>query len=177
MVAARPDNGKAMALTRILKHLWFPDWTLRRELPAAALRRVTAAIAENERGHSGEICFAVESSLSLDRLARGQSARGRALELFSLLRVWDTEDNNGVLIYLLLADRDVEILADRGVARLVPNERWQAICDRMKDEFHAGRFVDGAIAGVGEVGEELRAHFAGEDRHGDELPNEPHVLF
>ncbi|MBM4202261.1 MAG: hypothetical protein FJ189_13385 [Gammaproteobacteria bacterium] len=166
-----------MALKRILKHLWFPDWSLRRRFSGPALQRITAGIAENERGHSGEICFAVEASLSLDRLARGQSARARGLELFSLLRVWDTEHNNGVLIYLMLADRDVEILADRGVARLVPPERWQAICDRMEIEFRAGRFVEGALAGIGEVGAELRTHFAGEDRHGDELPNEPHLLF
>ncbi|MGY6216802.1 TPM domain-containing protein [Methylolobus aquaticus] len=166
-----------MALKRILKHLWFPDWTLRRRFPAPALRTITAVIGESERGHSGEICFAVEASLSLDRLARGQSARGRALELFSLLRVWDTEHNNGVLIYVLLADRDVEILADRGIARCAPQERWAAICDRMEEEFRAGRFVDGALAGIREVGGELRTHFAGEDRQGDELPNEPHLLF
>jgi len=166
-----------MGLNRILRHLWFPDAALRRRFPGPALRTITAAISENERGHSGEICFAVEASLSLDRLARRQSARARALELFSLLRVWDTEHNNGVLIYLLLADRDVEILADRGVARLVPPERWQAICEHMEQEFRAGRFVEGALAGIREVGDELRTHFAGEDRHGDELANEPHLLF
>lgn len=166
-----------MALKRILRHLWFPDAVLRRRFSASALQTITAAIGENERGHTGEICFAVEASLSLDRLARRQSARDRALELFSLLRVWDTEQNNGVLIYVLMADRDVEILADRGIARIVPQERWKAICERMEGEFRAGRFVDGALTGIGEVGVELRTHFAGEDRHGDELRNEPHLLF
>jgi uncharacterized membrane protein len=166
-----------MNLKRTFRHLWFPDWTLRQRFPRGALRTISDAIADSELGHSGEICFAVEASLSMDRLVRGQTARARALELFSLLRVWDTEDNNGVLIYLLLADRDVEILADRGVARHVPHARWVEICDRMESEFRSGRFLEGALVGVGEVGEELRHHFAGADRQGDELPNEPHLLF
>lgn len=161
---------------RTIRHLWFPDWRLHRLLPKSALRAIRDAIRESESRHRGEIRFAVEASLPLAPLLRGHSAAGRALDLFSALRVWDTEENNGVLIYLLLADRDVEIVADRGIHRLVGADRWQAICGNMEAEFAAGRFTAGCLAGIRAVGEELERHFAGADRSGNELPDRPALL-
>jgi uncharacterized membrane protein len=145
-------------------------------LPKDALRRITLAIRDSERQHRGEIRFAVEASMSLGRLLRGQSARARALELFSALQTWDTEENNGVLIYLLLAERTVEIIADRGIDRRVAHQRWQEICHEMEAEFRQGRCVGGCLAGIRSVGLELERHYGGTDLHGDELPNEPALL-
>src|SRR5581483_5705279 len=104
-----------MNITRLLRHLGTPRWQVRRKFPAASLAAIEAAIKHTEATHSGQICFAVEAALEIAPLLRGRSARERAVDVFSQLRVWDTEHNNGVLIYLLLADRDVEILADRGI--------------------------------------------------------------
>lgn len=163
-------------LTRTLRHLWFPDWRLRKHLSERVLREITEAIRDSETRHRGEIRFAVEASLPLGLLLRGQSASGRALELFSALRVWDTEDNNGVLVYLLLADRDVEIIADRGIHRRVGAARWEEICRRMESEFRTGRFDTGCVAGIREVGLELERHFGGADASGNELPNRPAVI-
>ena len=106
---------------RMVRHLAMPPWRLRQVLPRPAMQAIETAIGASERTHGGQICFAVETALDLGPLARGQGARERALDVFAQLRVWDTEHNNGVLIYLLLADRDVEIVADRGIAvRVAP---------------------------------------------------------
>ncbi len=161
---------------RTLRHLWFPDWTLRRRLPPRALQEITHVIRDSEARHRGEIRFAVDASLPLGLLMRGQSAAERAQDVFSALRVWDTEENNGVLIYLLLADRDVEIVADRGIDRRVGAERWEAICHAMEAEFAAGHFEVGCIAGVQAVGRELERHFGGADTSGNELANQPAIL-
>lgn len=163
-------------LIRTLTHLWFPDWRLRRRLPRSALRAIQTSIRSSERRHRGEIRFAVEASLPLGLLRRGQTAAGRALDLFSVLRVWDTEENNGVLMYLLLADRDVEIVADRGIHRLVGAERWEAICLQMEAAFRQGRFEAGCLRGVEAIGAELERHFPGHDASGNELPDRPAVL-
>lgn len=165
-----------MKLLRTIRHLWFPDWRLRRRLPRSSLRAIQKAIRETEARHRGEIRFAVEASLPLGLLRRGQTAAGRALDLFSVLRVWDTEENNGVLLYLLLADRDVEIVADRGIHRQVGAERWEAICLQMEQDFRADRFEAGCLLGVREIGAELERHFAGDDPSGNELPNRPVVV-
>jgi uncharacterized membrane protein len=166
-----------MNFGRLLKHLCFPPWRLPRALPGRSLDAIAKAVRDSERTHTGEIRFAVESALDWRRLRRGVSARERALEVFSLLRVWDTEQNNGVLIYLLLADRDVEIVADRGIARRVgPEEDWERICRGMEAAFRSGDFEAGIIAGVREVGVRLARHFGGADVQGNELPDRPTLL-
>ena len=106
-------------LKRILTHLWSGERPLRRAFPASALRQIEQAIQRSEASYSGELRFVVEAALDIGPLWAGTSAADRALELFSQLRIWDTEQNNGVLIYLLLAERDVEIIADRGIHRRV----------------------------------------------------------
>lgn len=165
-----------MNLRRMLRHLLPPPWLLRRRaFDARALQALEAAIADAERGHRGEIRFAVEATLGPRALLRGQPARERALEVFSELRVWDTAEDNGVLIYVLLADHDVEIVADRGVAARVDTAEWAAICRDMEACFKAGRYADGAGAGIRRVGTLLARHYPGADRAGNELPDRPHV--
>ncbi|CAL1241483.1 TPM domain-containing protein [Candidatus Methylocalor cossyra] len=166
----------AAPLGRLLRHLCFPPWRLRRVLPRPSLEAITHAIRASEQRHGGEIHCAVEAALDWRRLLRGVSPRERALEVFSALRVWDTEANNGVLIYLLLADRDVEIVADRGIHRRVPQEEWERICRTMEAAFREGRFEAGLLAGIEAVSEHLIRHFGGQDIQGNELPDQPTIV-
>jgi uncharacterized membrane protein len=161
---------------RLIRHLWIGNPERDRLFPPAALERITRAIAAAEAGHHGEIRFAVESSLSAAEIARGVDARQKAVEAFARLGVWDTEANNGVLLYLLLADRDVEIVADRGVHAKVGPEGWEAICRRMESEFRAGRFEAGVAAGIAEVGRHLETHFPRRGADVNELPDAPALL-
>jgi len=163
-------------LARILKHLCFFPWRLRRLLPSHTRSAITRAIRASEYGHGGEIRLAVEAALDWPRLLRGVRPRERALEVFARLGVWDTERNNGVLIYLLLADRTVEIVADRGIDKLVGREGWAEICEAMETLLHAGEFEAGILAGVQAVGRQLARHYGGPDVHGDELPNRPTIV-
>src|SRR5687767_12913875 len=119
-----------MSLTRALRHVFAPPWLLRRALAQDALGRIETAVTASERQHRGEVRFAVEGALDFVPVLRGLTARERALEVFSLSRVWDTEENIGVLLYLQLVDRDVEIVADRGIARLIAQDEWDGICRR-----------------------------------------------
>lgn len=161
---------------RIARHLWIGGLHVRRILPAESLERITQAVARAESGHHGEIRFAVEASLDLGPLLKGMTARERAVEVFAAMRVWDTEANNGVLIYLLLADHDVEILGDRGIHAKVGVEGWEGICRKMEAEFRKGAFESGIIAGVAEVGRMLAAHFPNRGPDVNELPDGPMVL-
>ena len=163
-----------MEWLRVLRHLAMPAWRLRQSLPRASMQAIETAIGASERTHGGQICFAVETALDLAPLARGQAARERALEVFAQLRVWDTEHNNGVLIYLLLADRDVEIVADRGISARVPAAQWEAVCQAMESAFRAGRFEQGALEGIRAVGELLARHYP--ERGPDRLSNAPYLL-
>jgi uncharacterized membrane protein len=165
-----------MTLARILRHLAIPDWVAHRAFPAATLQRIQASIRASERLHEGELRFALEGGLDLAPLLRGLSPRGRALEWFSRLRVWDTERNSGVLIYLQLVDRDIEIVADRGINARVAQLQWDAICRRMEDAFRAGRFEEGVLAGIHEITALLKAHFPAGSGNADELPDRPVVL-
>ena len=164
-----------MRLKRMLRHYLMPPWWVRRKFPGSALAHIEAAIRASEKTHTGELRFAVESALGTGALLRDQSARERATEVFATLRVWDTEQNNGVLIYLLLADHDVEIVADRGVHAKVGAQEWEHICRRMEGHFRAGRFEEGVITGVRAIGEHLARHYPGDDR-ANELPDTPIVL-
>jgi uncharacterized membrane protein len=160
----------------MLRHVVTDHLSVRRTFSPDALRRIEQAIAASERTHRGQVCFAVEGGLPPLRVLRRLTPRERALEVFGLLRVWDTEENAGVLVYLLLADRDVEIVADRGIDRRVPRDAWQAICSRMESAFREGRFVDGVIAGIGEIGALLATHFPHTSDAPNELPDKPVVL-
>ena len=165
-----------MSFARALRHLFAPPWIVRRALPPTSLERIEDAIAASEMRHRGEIRFAVEGALEFLPVARGLTPRERALELFSLLRVWDTEENSGVLIYVQLVDRDIEIVADRGITARIEQAEWDAICHRMEEAFRANRFEDGVLAGIADVTERLVRHFPAGHRNPDELPDRPVVL-
>jgi len=160
--------------TRLFKHLVAGRLAVLRVLPPRAMRAIEQAIRESEAGHGGQIRFAVEPVLDFAALMRGQSARQRAIEVFSQLRVWDTEHNNGVLIYLLLADRDVEIIADRGIHARLGNAGWETVCREMEQAFRQGRFEEGVIAGIKAVSDHLQRHYP--SRQSNELPDKPVVL-
>jgi len=166
-----------MNLKRLIRHLFTDHWSARRAFPAAALRAIEHAIGEEERRHVGELRFAVEASLPLAALLRRASARDRAVEWFGRLRLWDTERNCGVLVYLLLADRSVEIIADRGIHARVGEAAWKTICAEMQREFAQSRFEQGVVAGMHAIGALLAAHFpAGEGGKPNELPDRPVII-
>src|SRR5919106_5708823 len=140
-----------MDLGRIARHLLVMPGSLKRAFPPATMAAIEQAIGRSEQQHRGEIRFAVESTLDITELYAGRSAREQAIDVFSLLRVWDTEENNGVLIYLLLADHDVEIVADRGINAKVGAAGWENICKEMEADFRAGDFERGVTKGVAAV--------------------------
>lgn len=163
---------------RVFKHRWLDEGAVRRQIGAAALQRLGERVAAAERGHGGQIRVCIEGGLPLDALWRHTSARQRALGLFGQLGVWDTEHNNGVLLYLLMAERAIEIVADRGLAPQVPASHWSALVARMQPAFSAGRFEDGLTAAIDAIGDELREHFPLADgaSQNNELPDAPLVL-
>lgn len=166
-----------MNFRRILRHLVTGQITVRRALPPTSLAAIEQAIKQSERSHAGEIVFAVEAALDLLPLLKDQSARERAIDIFSLLRVWDTPQNNGVLIYLLFADHDVEIVADRGIHAKVGQAEWEAICHDMEAAFRRGQFAAGVIAGIKAITRQLQAHFPAKPVSAENaLPDKPVVI-
>lgn len=158
-------------LQRVARHRWLDAGDSRKALGDDGVERLQALIAASERTHSGEIRICVEAGLPPSYLWRGASARERAVAMFGKLRVWDTEYNNGVLIYLLLADRRIEIVADRGLNSRISSNHWQALTDAMAASFKAERFADGLVLAVEDVSQALRQHFA-VDPLGSNNPNE-----
>jgi uncharacterized membrane protein len=165
-----------MSIGRITRHLLQHHWRRRRDFPPAILARIEQTINAGEATHSGQIRFVVEGALDGAPLFRNQSARERALDVFSHLRIWDTAHNNGVLIYLLLADRDVEIVADRGIDAKVGAEGWEKICSEMETAFRAADFERGVIKGIEAVSRELARHFPRVGGGTNELPDAPVVI-
>jgi uncharacterized membrane protein YgcG len=163
-------------LKRIILHLSTGRAAVRRVFSRQTLEAIEFAIHASEAKHDGQIRFAVEAALELSPLLAEQTARQRAIEVFSNLRVWDTEHNNGVLIYLLLADRDVEIIADRGIHVRLGAEVWETICHEMEAAFCKGDFEEGVIAGIHAVGEHLRRHFPSRNGKPNEIPDSPVLL-
>lgn len=165
-----------MNLMRIMRHLSTGRAAVRRAFPPRTLEAIERAIRETEARHSGQIRFAVEAALDLTPLLADKPARERAVEAFSQLRVWDTEHNNGVLIYLLFADHDVEIVADRGIhARLGP-QVWETICREMEAAFRSGKFEEGVLAGIRRVGQHLAKHYPHTGEKLNELPDRPVLI-
>jgi len=160
---------------RVIRHLVETPAALRRRFPPATLDRIQAAVAAAEAKHSGEIRVALETDLHLRAILAGHTARDRALEVFGGLGVWDTAENNGVLIYLLFADHSVEIVADRGFNDLVQPEEWQAVCRKMEEEYRAGHWEQGTVNGVHAVGALIARHFPGAGQR-NELPDRPVIL-
>jgi len=165
-----------MSMKRIARHLVATRWRVNRAFPRDALTAIEKAIKASEGTHRGEIRFVVEGALDIAPLLRGQTARERAIDIFSQLRIWDTEHNNGILIYLLLADRNVEIVADRGVDAKVGPQEWEGICRNMEAAFRKADYKGGVVGGIQEVTRHLAEHFPpiGDDRN--ELPDKPVIL-
>lgn len=164
-----------MDIARIARHLFTTDRHVARVFPRITLDAIEAAIKASEASHVGEIRFAVEGALDGEPLFKGQTARDRAVEVFSNLRVWDTEHNNGLLIYLLLADHAVEIVADRGIDAKVGVQEWRTVCQQMQAAFKQSNYEGGVLSGVQAVTQHLVQHFPADDR-GNELPDKPVVL-
>ena len=164
-------------LIRLLKHRWLDDTDARRALGADALHRIEERVAASERTHTGELRVCVEAGLPLSYLWRGASARERAIAMFGKLRVWDTEHNNGVLIYLLLAEHRIEIVADRGITQRVPAATWQQISDAMGAAFKVGDYARGLLDAVDRVGALLAQQFPTDAAQGNpnELPDRPDI--
>lgn len=164
-------------LRRILRHLWLDAGDARRALDDAALARLQARVQASEGRHSGEIRVVVEAALPWSYLWRGLPARARALTMFGRLRVWDTEQNNGVLVYLLLADHAIEIIADRGLAQAVAQAHWDHVLAGMREAFRQGRFEAGLAGAVEQVDAMLVRHFplAPGQANPNELPDAPHL--
>ena len=165
-----------MKIKRIVKHLLVTDAQVRRAFPRSALNKIEAAIKASETVHVGEIRFAVEGALDGAPLFKGQSARERAIDLFSQLRVWDTQRNTGVLIYLLLADRAVEIVADRGIHARVESQEWNKVCRQMETAFRQSNYEAGVVTGVQAVTQHLVKHFPAGGHNANELPDKPVML-
>ncbi len=166
-------------MRRFFRHLITDYWSVHSAFPNRTLTAIEQAVHEGERAHMGELRFVVESALPLPLLLRGVSSRERAVRLFGSMGVWDTEHNSGVLIYVLLADRHVEIVADRGIHRRVGESGWTGICAAMRRAFREGRYESGALEGVRAVSALLAQHFPPDRDNPDnpnELPNRPVVL-
>jgi uncharacterized membrane protein len=169
-----------MRIGRLIRHAAATHWRTRMLFPAATLDAIEQAIARAERTHAGEIRFVIESGLAPLHILNGMAPRARALEVFAHLHVWDTLHNNGVLIYVQIADRTVEIVADRGFEGRVGPAEWEAVCRLMEEHFRAGRFKEGSIAGVDAIGNLLSRHFPpnlkSPAQSHNQLPDRPTLL-
>jgi uncharacterized membrane protein len=165
-----------MNFQRIWRHCAMTQGRVNRSFSRTTLAAIEQAITASETAHMGEIRFVVEGALDTASLFGGQSARERAIELFSHLRIWDTEHNSGVLIYLLLADRQVEIIADRGIHARAGTQAWATICAAMESAFQKSHFEDGAVHGIQAVTHQLTRHFPAGVGNRNELPDKPLVL-
>ena len=162
---------------RWLRHLLLDDWRLRRDFPARALEGIGREVAVQEKRHRGELRVVIEGGLPLQALLAGRTARERALEHFTRLRVWDTADNAGVLLYILLADHRIEIIADRGINDHVGVTAWETICGALQRELAAGRHEPGIVAALMAISDLLALHFpAASDANPNELPDAPEAV-
>jgi uncharacterized membrane protein len=165
-----------MNYARMMRHLFMPHWIVGQAFPRNALTTIERAIGASELSHDGELRFAIEAGLHPGPLWRGQTARQRAEELFASLRVWDTAHNSGVLIYVQLVDRRIEIVADRGISAKVAQVQWDAICLRMEMAFRERRFEAGALAAITAITALLAQHFPPLGDNPNELPDKPVIL-
>jgi uncharacterized membrane protein len=165
-----------MDLRRFARHVAITPWKARAAFSDAVLDAIQHEVAQQERRHRGEVRFVVEAELTTAQLWANLASRPRAIEVFSMLQVWNTEENTGILIYVLLADHKVEIVADRGIQKKVAHEEWTAIVKMMESHFRAGRFQEGAIVGVRAASELIARHFPADERGANELPDRPVML-
>jgi uncharacterized membrane protein len=163
-------------LSRWLKHAFMPPWRWRLSFPTDVLNDIEKAVKCSEAQHRGELRFAIENALAPGWVWHGMTARHRATEVFSNLRIWDTEENSGVLIYIQLADREVHILADRGINKCVAQSEWDRIAQIMQNEFSKGDFRQGSLQGIEEITSLLATYFPANPDNTNELPNRPVII-
>ena len=165
-----------MAAGRFLKHLFAPAWLARRSFPSGTLIRIEEAIRASEQEHDGEVRFVVESVLPLHYLPGKRPSRRRAEDLFAQLKVWDTEHNSGVLVYVQLVSRHIDIVADRGIARKVEQAEWDAVCRAMEASFRKNDYLGGSLEALETITRILARHFPARGINPNELPDKPLVL-
>ncbi len=176
LIHPRPRSWWARAL-RVLRHRWMDDADTRRAVPPELLKRLEGYVSASEARHTGEVRICIEAGMPSSYLWRDATPRERAIAMFGKLRVWDTEHNNGVLIYLLLAERAIELVADRGLNSKVSAAQWQAITAHLAAALKAQRFEEGLTQALQEVSALLVAHFPlteGQPR-ANGLPNAPDI--
>ena len=161
---------------RWLRHLFTTRWHMRRAFAAPTLDAIEQAVAASEQAHRGELRVALEAAFDLPQLLRALTPRQRAVQVFTELGVWDTDENNGVLVFVLLAENTVEIVADRGYAGLVSTEEWQAACKLMSTRFADEDFAGGARLGIEALTALMARAFPGDGRDPNELPNRPQLV-
>lgn len=176
LVAVAHQEGGNMDWRRCYKHMTFGQWHTKRAFPSALLNTIEQMINTGEKVHGGELRFVVEGSISFTALRNEQTPQQRALEVFSFIRMWDTQERNGVLIYLLLADQAVEIIADRGVHAHVGSEGWTAICQQMESHLRTADYKNGVIVGIQAVNQLLSTYYPRSHEQVNELPNAPVIL-
>ena len=165
-----------MNMLRFLKHAFSSGLKTRLLFPKKSLKRIKEAVANSENKHRGEIRVCIEKSLTPLQILQGVKGRDRAVEMFSELRVWDTEENNGVLIYLLIADRDIEILADRGIMRDAPANFWNEICGEIENNFRKKKFEEGILQAIDHIEKLLIEKYPKNGHDANELPDKPHMI-
>lgn len=166
--------------SRALRHVKTSKSHGKRAFPSATLAAIQTIITAGEDKHRAEIRLIVEPSLDLAAIMGGMTSRERAGELFTDYRIWDTEENCGVLIYINLADHQVEIIADRGIARLVPADHWHAVCKTMTDGFAQGLYHDSVVNGLQQLNAILKKYFpegeSTQSPQSNQLSNQPILL-
>lgn len=167
---------KTNSVYRFFKHFFSHPWQVRRHFSAAALHNIEQAISASEKTHAGEIRFIVEAGLHPYEILCRKTPKKRAIELFGRLNIWDAEHNNGVLIYLLLADRDVEIVADRGIDKQVGHDGWEEICREMEALFKKAEFEAGVLKGIAHISAALQQHFPQIGTSKNEVSNKPLIM-
>lgn len=165
-----------MDIKRIFRHLLTTHWQVNRAFPRKTMNAIEKSIKASETTHIGEIRFVVEGALDGAPLFKGQSARERAIDVFSQMRIWDTEHNIGVLIYLLIADRAVEIIADRGIHAAAGSREWESICHKMETSFKKANYEVGVVSGIQAITQHLTIHFPATSNGSNELPNKPVLI-
>jgi uncharacterized membrane protein len=163
-------------LKRFFRHVWMSPIQVRRAYPESTLSAIEAHVKTSEKNHRGQVRFVIEAELTTSQLWAGITARQRAMDVFSMMRVWDTAENNGVLIYVLLADRKVEIIADRGIQQHVGDERWRAICKELELHYRKGDFVTGSLTTIEKISAELTHYFPANGLEKNEQSDKPLLI-
>lgn len=163
-------------ITRLVRHRW-AELCLNQHISPQVLDQLESLITASEQQHTGQLRICIEAGLPWSYIWRGATARERALSLFGKLRVWDTEDNNGALIYLLLADHAIEVVADRALHRLVSASEWQALLQGVQQDFRRNAYADGLTTVLERTSTLLVQRFprGGPSNAEDDLPNAPVV--